>query len=95
MKSVFYKKFQKFVLKIRDKILFEKIKWEIDLIIDNPQKGKVLEHPFKKYKIRSEGFIYKNNSYRIAYTINQKENEIVFLLIDSRENFYEKLKRMI
>ena len=95
MKPTFHKKFQKFVKKTRNKELFNRIKEEVDSIIKNPVKGKHLEHPFRKYKIQTTTFIYKSNSYRIAYTINPKEKEIVFLVIDSRENFYEKLSRIV
>ena len=37
---------------------------------------------------------YKGNEYRIAYIFIKEKKELVFLLIDSRENFYEKLKRL-
>lgn len=95
MKTVFHKKFQKFVKKLKDENLLQLVKTEVDLVIDDPERGKYLEHPFRKYKIRTVGFLYKGNSYRIAYTINLQEKEIAFLVIDSRENFYEKLARIL
>lgn len=93
MKAIFHNKFKKFINRLKDKELYSRIKAEVDSIIVNPSVGKLLEHPFRKYRIQSSTFIFKANSYRIAYTIN--EQEIVFLVIDSRENFYEKLKRII
>ncbi len=93
MKPIFHKKFKKFVKK-SDKRLLEVIRLQVDLIIDDPQKGKNLDHPFRKYKIQSESFAYQKNDYRIAYTVNHQAEEIIFLLIDCRENFYEKLKQM-
>jgi len=93
MKILFHRKFQKFIQKIKEKTLIKKVKFEIDFLIENPQKAKVLEHPFRKYKNFSHKFLYKKNSYRIAYTTNTKE--MIFLVIDTRENFYEKLKRVI
>ena len=95
MKVLFHKKFQKFIQRTKDKELLERIKLEVDSIIKQPNQGKLLEHPFRKYKIQSIGFLYKKNSYRIAYTINHKDKEIVFLLIYSRENFYQKLTHIL
>jgi len=65
---------------------------KVDEIIADPTAGKLLEHPFRKYQIRSVAFDFLGNSYRVAYTQNDEKNELVFLLMDSRENFYEKLK---
>ena len=92
MKVIFHRRCQKFIQKITDKKLKGILKEEVDAIISDPLKGKLLEHPFRKYEIRSGGFDYKGNSYRIAYTMVKEKKEIVFLVIDSRENFYEKLK---
>jgi len=94
MKVVFHKKFQRFVRRIKDKVLLEKIAFEIDLIIKKPKSGKLLDHPFRKYMIYSVNFVYKKNSYRIAYTKSYESDKLLFLLIDSRENFYEKLLRI-
>jgi len=43
--------------------------------------------------MQSIRFFYQGQDLRIAYTFLQ--NEIIFLLIDQRENFYEKLKKQI
>ena len=93
MKILFHKKFKKFVDKVKNKELSSLIKSEVDKIIKNPSLGKILEHPFRKYNIQSGGFIYDKNSFRIAYILNK--DELVFLLIDSRENFYKKLERIV
>jgi len=95
MEPIFHRKFQRFVKRVKSQKLFQKIKAEVELIIKKPNKGQILEHPFRKYKIHCLNFDYKSNSYRIAYFINLKEKEIVFLLIDVRENFYEKLRRVL
>ncbi len=95
MRSIFHKNFKKFVRRIKDETLFNLIKGKVDGAIENPARGKLLEQPFRKYKVRGISFDYKNNSYRIAYLLNKGENEIVFLLIDSRENFYSKLKKIL
>lgn len=93
MKILFHKKFQKFVSKVKNKALIALIKCEVDKIIENPSQGKLLEHPFRKYRVQSTGFDYDRNSFRIAYILNKEE--LVFLLTDSRENFYKKLERIV
>ncbi len=92
MEILFHRKVQKFLDKIpaKNKAIVKK---HIDEIIANPQAGDLLEHPFKKYQIRKTSFNYQGQTYRIAYTVTDKK--MLFLLIDQRENFYEKLKRMI
>jgi len=94
MKPVFHKKVQKFILKIKDQKLYNLLRESVDGIIKDPSIGKILEHPFRKYQIRSQTIVYKNNSYRIAYTISTNKKELLFLLIDSRENFYKKLEKL-
>jgi hypothetical protein len=93
MKILFHKKFQKFIGKTKNKELLAKIKGEVDGVIKDSSIGKVLEHPFRKHKIQCVSFDYNKNSFRIAYISNKKE--LGFLLIDSRENFYKKLERVI
>ncbi len=95
MKAVFHRRCQKFIKKISDEKLKDILKEVVDDIIKSPRKGKLLEHPFRKYEIRREEFDYKGNSYRIAYTVSKEKNEVIFLVIDSRENFYEKLKNAV
>jgi len=90
LKPIFHKRFQKFIKKITETELKTKIKTEVDKIIQSPEQGKNLEHPFRKYKIQSHKFTFKGIDYRIAYT--QNSQHLIFLVIDSRENFYKKLK---
>jgi len=93
MNAIFHKKFQKFVKKLKDKKLISEIKKEVDLIIQDNSKGKLLVRPFRKHKIQSCRFRHKKNSYRIAYIVSYSENEIAFLLIGSRESFYGEMKK--
>lgn len=95
MKVIFHRKCEKFVKKISDVEVRELLRRKGDEIIEDVSVGKLLEHPFRKYQIRSVSFDYKGNSYRIAYTFHEEKDELVFLLMDSRENFYEKLKRFV
>jgi len=92
---IFHKKVQKYIHKLKDKTLVLFLKQHIDIIMSNKEVGKILDHPFRKYKIRSYGFTHQSTNYRIAYLFNEKNNELIFLLIDSRENFYEKLKKTL
>ena len=39
-------------------------------------------------------FKVRNNSYRAAYTVDTVNKYIIFHFVDSRENFYEKLRRL-
>jgi mRNA-degrading endonuclease RelE of RelBE toxin-antitoxin system len=93
MQVLFHRNFQKFLQKVKNKGLVSLIQEQVDVIIDDPSAGKLLDQPFRKYEVRSLGFIHDKNSFRIAYTLHN--DELVFLLIDSRENFYKKLERMI
>jgi len=64
----------------------------IPQIQTNPYIGEILRGPFRqffKYKFSCLG-----TSYRIAYYIYQKK--IIFVvMVDTRENFYQELKRRI
>lgn len=95
MQVVFHRKVQRFVVSVKDSALREIIQARVDAIIQDPSTGKLLEHPFKKYHIQVVRFTYKENRYRIAYTVVSKKKEMVFLLIDKRKDFYEKLQRML
>lgn len=39
-------------------------------------------------------FSHGGSQYRIAYTVDQERNLVIVHLIQARENFYEKLKRL-
>lgn len=71
-----------------DKGLKEKIKNEIIKVAQNPYIGSPLSGS-KLKKIFRYKFYYKGIHYRIAYAI---EENILVILISSRENFYAKLK---
>ena len=95
MRTIFYRKFQKFVHQVSDEELHLLIQQNVDAVIRDPATGKLLEHPFRAYKIRVVRFLYKGYHYRIAYTASKKNSELVFLLIDKRKDFYQKLQRML
>ena len=78
-----YKKF--------DEPLKEKIKEESKKIATSPYSAKHFSLPLKG--IYSYSFNYKNSEYRIA--VNKDKHLIEIVLVKSRENFYDVLKRMI
>lgn len=80
-----YKKF--------DEPLKEKIKEESKKIAAYPYSAKHLSPPLKG--IYSYSFHYKNSEYRIAYRIDEDKLLIEIVLVKSRENFYDVLKRML
>jgi mRNA-degrading endonuclease RelE of RelBE toxin-antitoxin system len=92
MRAIFHHRCKKFLKRLRDRSAIDLLKKHIDEIIRDPFEGQLLEQPFRKYEVRKKSFDYKGNSYRIAYTVSKEKNEVIFLVIDSRENFYEKLK---
>jgi len=62
----------------------------------------IREYPFQADELgyifkglRSYHFHHKGTSYRIVYEIFEEDELIVVIMIGSRENFYEKLKRRI
>ena len=74
-------------------LLKEKIKSEAEKIAKDPYKCKKLSgFPIN---IRSSHFSYKGTDYRIAYDVDKKEKIMYIKLINPRENFYEKLRRIL
>jgi mRNA interferase RelE/StbE len=67
-------------------IHFQKLK-------DNPYQGKPLTTPFKGYS--SYSFIHKGVEYRIIYRIKKKELIVLVIMIGSRENIYNMLKKRL
>lgn len=66
------------------------------------QSQKLKENPYLGEKLSgSLHFLYsfhlkfKGTEYRLAYTIDKSQKLIVVHLIGPRENFYEKLKRLL
>ncbi len=85
MEIVFRNKAQKFIKKCEFS-LYKKIKLEMDKIKKDPLQSPKLKGDLSP--IRSHHFHHKRSEYRIAYVV---ENNIIIILIASREGFYEKL----
>lgn len=89
MKIRFLRVAYKFIQKC-DLSLYKKLQKEIDILLKDPYKNPPLKGSLKD--IRSHHFYFKRNQYCIAYRI---ENDVIVILIASRENFYEKLEKML
>jgi len=78
---------KKFSLELREKVMTEAYK-----ITENLYQHEKLSGPLSKFY--SWHFSFKGIEYRIAYQVFKNENRIVLILVGTRENFYEKLKKL-
>lgn len=62
-------------------------------IQSNPHQGKFLKGEFGKFW--KYVLFHKNTEYRIVYKITETNKLVIMIMIGSRENFYERLKRRI
>lgn len=58
----------------------------------NPYAGEKLSGSL--HFLYSFHFKVRNNNYRAVYTIDSMHRQIIFHFVGSRENFYEKLRRL-
>ncbi len=65
---------------------------ETELLEKNPYAGERLSGPL--HFLYSFHFKVNNTAYRAAYTINNEKKLIVIHFAHTRENFYEKLRRI-
>ena len=78
---------KKLPVKVRNDLLNASLALEV-----NPLIGEKLTGPLSflySFHFRSQGV-----DYRLAYTINIPEKKIIVHLAHTRENFYEKLRRL-
>jgi mRNA-degrading endonuclease RelE of RelBE toxin-antitoxin system len=73
--------------------LKQKVKNEAMILAKEPYKCDELHEPLKN--IRSYHFSYEGKEYRIAYLINENTKSINIILVKTRENFYNRLIRII
>jgi Txe/YoeB family toxin of Txe-Axe toxin-antitoxin module len=85
MEIIIRPKAEKFILK-SDKELKQKIKEEIRNIFHEPYQNPKLKNPLSP--MRTHHFFHKKSQYRIAYMV---ENNMVVILIGTRENFYRRI----
>ena len=65
----------------------------LEIILKKPYVSEELYGDLKG--VRSYHFKKNKVDYRIAYSINENEKVIYFLMIGKRENFYEILRRRL
>ena len=81
VKVTFTEGFEKQFKKIKDNLTKERIKKQIEKIIENPEAGKPL-----RYNLKGERTLYIK-PYRLIYTINH--DEIILLRFLHRQEVYE------
>ena len=90
MGLLFKAPFRKFVKK-QSRPFQLAIEDEVENILSNPDISEVKKGDLSGFKVHK--FNFKGQQFLIAY-LSQKNN-IIFYLIESHENFYQKLKRYI
>lgn len=80
-----------------DASIIQKITDAIDLIRYNPLDGELKKGDLRG--VRCKDIFHKGTNYELAYRIDENEvgeiEIIILLLVGSRENFYNELKRFI
>ena len=74
-------------------LLKNRIKEEANTLKADPYVCEELKGPLRG--IWSYHFVHKKTEYRIAYRILEHKKEIEVVLVKSRENFYQTLRRII
>ena len=93
-KLVLSKASQKFIKKISDTGLKEKIKTGLDRIKENYTVGKRKTGDLKGFW--SLDIYYNKTNYEICYELIEDEGKVIIVvMIGTRENFYKELKRYI
>jgi len=83
-----HRKYKKF-----DSRLQNKVKEEARKLSEEPYRYEDLKGHLKG--IRSYHFGYENTEYRIAYRIVEDKNQIEIVLVKTRKNFYQILRRVL
>lgn len=93
-KLVLSKASQKFIKKISNNGLKEKIKTGLDRIKENYTVGKRKTGDLKGFW--SLDVYYNKTNYEICYELIEDEGKVIIVvMIGTRENFYKELKRYI
>ena len=83
-----HRKYKKFDPRLQDKVKVEARK-----LSEEPYRYEELKGHLKG--IRSYHFGYENTEYRIAYRIVEDKNQIEIVLVKTRKNFYQILRRIL
>lgn len=93
-KLLLSKSSQKFIKKLKDKNLKNKIKEGLDKIIDDYNVGQRKIGDLKNFW--SLDIFYNKTNYEICYELIEDDGLIIIVvMIGTRENFYKELKRYI
>ncbi|MFB0971746.1 MAG: type II toxin-antitoxin system RelE/ParE family toxin [Tissierellia bacterium] len=84
---------QKYLKKIKDKELIEKIKESFQKISEDYTVGELKSGDLKG--IYCLDFFYNKTNYEIAYIYLDDEIIVLVLMVGTRENFYKELKKHI
>lgn len=85
-------KAEKFIRKVKEKLLLQKIKQALQKIQTNPYIGKTKKGDLSG--IYGFDVFYHNINYEISYKGYQEKSIVVIILIGTRENFYQELKNI-
>lgn len=84
---------EKYIKKLKEKNLKEKIKNAIYEIQRNPYIGEMKKGDLSD--IYGFDVFYHKTNYEISYQIYSEKEVIIIILIGTRENFYQELKKYI
>lgn len=70
----------------------EELVYATNILEANPYAGTKLSGAL--HSLYSFHFRFRNIEYRVAYAINIKNKHVIIHLAHTRENFYEKLRRL-
>ncbi len=90
-KIKFLPRAEKYIKKLKDKNLKEKLKMAIYKIEENPYIGKLKKGDLST--IYGFDVFYNKTNYEISYKIYSEKMTVVIILIGTRENFYVELKK--
>lgn len=83
----------KYIKKIRNKQLKTELKKAIDQIANDPYVGEAKMGDLQG--LFGYDVYYDSVNYEIAYTVKEMEILVTIIMVGTRENFYNELKRYI
>ena len=83
----------KYIKKIRNKSLKAELKKALDDISNDPYIGEAKMGDLQG--IFGYDVYYDSVNYEIAYTVKEREILVTIIMVGTRENFYNELKRYI